>query len=542
MINQDDDPPGVVVAPLDTFATTEAGGTARFSYVLLSQPANNVTFSLSSSDLTEGTVSPVSLTFTNSNWNTPQTVTVTGVDDVIAGGDTAYQLVASNTTSDDAAYNGLTVADPTLTNTDNDTAGITVTTISGSTTEAGGTATFTIVLISEPTADVTIGISSSNTDEGTVSTATLTFTSANWNTPQTVTVTGVDDALADGNVSYTIILGSVSSVDLIYDGLNPDDVNVINIDNENTTPTLSSLAPSGLVDGSESVSLTHEFTFVTTDADDDTAQYRIQVATDSGFSSLVVDYTSALTAAGASSFTVGQTAGTGTYAVGSSGQMLTVSSDSVGTDYYWRVMVTDEHSLASSWSNGWTGDGPSFALQPVLSYSMSGVDRGTTVGGIVTSFTTTASSLGFGSSTVVDYTGATKITTSTNYNSGYQVLISQDHDLTSSDGYTIGGFNNNSGTEPTNTDPQIWVAPNSLNKGFFGYSTTNTNLSGTADRFYSGGVNKYAKLFTSSYQVIRETANTAGSTNYIIFKMQTNSSQEAGSYSNTITTSVVSNY
>ena len=54
-----------------------------------------------------------------------------------------------------------------VTNTDNDTAGITVTPTSGlTTTEAGGTATFTVVLNSQPTADVTIGVSSSDIDGG----------------------------------------------------------------------------------------------------------------------------------------------------------------------------------------------------------------------------------------------------------------------------------------------------------------------------------------------------------------------------------------
>ena len=36
------------------------------------------------------------------------------------------------------------------------------------TTEAGGTATFTVVLNTQPTADVTIALSSSDTAEGTV--------------------------------------------------------------------------------------------------------------------------------------------------------------------------------------------------------------------------------------------------------------------------------------------------------------------------------------------------------------------------------------
>src|SRR5439155_744124 len=73
------------------------------------------------------------------------------------------------------------------------------------TTEAGGTATFTVVLNSQPTADVTIGLSSSNPNQGTVSVPSLTFTAANWNVPQTVTVTGVEDFIDDGDIAYTIL-------------------------------------------------------------------------------------------------------------------------------------------------------------------------------------------------------------------------------------------------------------------------------------------------------------------------------------------------
>ena len=64
------------------------------------------------------------------------------------------------------------------------------------TTEAGHTTTFTVVLDSQPTADVTVAIATSDATEATVSTGSLTFTAANWNTPQTVTVTGEDDNAA----------------------------------------------------------------------------------------------------------------------------------------------------------------------------------------------------------------------------------------------------------------------------------------------------------------------------------------------------------
>jgi hypothetical protein len=149
---------------------------------------------------------------------------------------------------------GITLIQVPGTGTDTDggteTAGFTVSSISGNTTEAGGTATFTVKLSSQPTANVTIGVSSSNTMEGTVSPSLLTFTSANWNANQTVTVTGVNDSLNDGNQSYTVLLASANSSDSDYNGLNPNDVSVTNTDMtltavtivlyETTTPTRDS--------------------------------------------------------------------------------------------------------------------------------------------------------------------------------------------------------------------------------------------------------------------------------------------------------------
>src|SRR6186713_284972 len=103
------------------------------------------------------------------------------------------------------------------------------------TTEAGGTATFSVVLTTQPTADVTIGLSSSDTTEGTVLPASLTFTSSNWHVPQTVTVTGVNDALDDGDVAFTVLTAAATSADSIYNGLNASDVAATNTDDEVTS-------------------------------------------------------------------------------------------------------------------------------------------------------------------------------------------------------------------------------------------------------------------------------------------------------------------
>ena len=138
--------------------------------VLNSKPTANVTIAITSSNTAEGTVSVSTLTFTPANWNTPQTVTVTGVNDQVDDGDVAYSILTAPAVSTDPTYNGINAPDPTLINNDNDTAGINVAPHAGLfTTEAGGTTTFTVSLNSKPTANVTIAIASSNTAEGTTS-------------------------------------------------------------------------------------------------------------------------------------------------------------------------------------------------------------------------------------------------------------------------------------------------------------------------------------------------------------------------------------
>jgi Bacterial Ig domain len=119
--------------------------------------------------------------------------------------------------------------------------GITVTPTSGLvTTEDGGTATFTVVLDSQPSALVTIALASDNSAEGTVPTTPLVFDSTNWSTAQTVTVTGVADFVTDGSIAYNIVLSAATSADAGYNGIDPADVSVTNQDGVNDAPVITS--------------------------------------------------------------------------------------------------------------------------------------------------------------------------------------------------------------------------------------------------------------------------------------------------------------
>ena len=108
----------------------------------------------------------------------------------------------------------------------------------------------------------------------------------------------------------------------------------------------SSLGYSNYVNGGWTNNNTPNLAFTLTDPDaSDTVKYRVEISTTSNFSGLVVDYTSALQAQGSTAFTVGQSAGSGTYAVGSVGQTLVDSS----AGYYWRVMSMDNNAASSAW-------------------------------------------------------------------------------------------------------------------------------------------------------------------------------------------------
>ncbi len=73
---------------------------------------------LTSSDVTQGTVSPAKLTFTSTNALAPQTVTVTGVDDAIVDETQVFTILTSATQSADAGYNGLSVNDVSVSSVD----------------------------------------------------------------------------------------------------------------------------------------------------------------------------------------------------------------------------------------------------------------------------------------------------------------------------------------------------------------------------------------------------------------------------------------
>ena len=224
---------------------TEGGTTDTVNVSLNAQPTDNVTVNLST---TNGfaTFDTPTLTFTPDNWNEQQTVTITAVDDDIAQGPHS-DTINYETTSDDPSFNGLTADGVVTINiTDNDVPPrISFTESDGSTdvTEGGTTDTFDAVLNAQPTDNVTVNLSVKN-NQVTLDLPILTFTTDNWNVPQTVPVTAVDDLIYEGSrddyISY-----SMTSSDNTFNELSGDAVTVHITDNEvATVPTINSQTPS----------------------------------------------------------------------------------------------------------------------------------------------------------------------------------------------------------------------------------------------------------------------------------------------------------
>jgi len=225
----DDDEAGFVLLPT-LLAVAEAGGTGSFTVALASAPTSGVTVTLSvvpGANSGAATLAPNTLAFTSLNWNTAQTVTVTGVDDGVfnAGGkrDTSIVLTASG-----GGY-GSVSASVSVEVTDVPAAGFVLSPTLLDVAEAGGTGSFTVALANAPTGDVTVtlfaaagansGALTLDTDSGTAGDQNaLTFTSSNWGMARTVTVTGVNDDVdntgdkRDTSIALTATGGGYGSV------------------------------------------------------------------------------------------------------------------------------------------------------------------------------------------------------------------------------------------------------------------------------------------------------------------------------------------
>ena len=229
----EDDTAGVTIST-DALEVTE-GETGQYIIVLDTEPTADVTVAIQVPDNADMAVDQTALTFTADTWNTAQTVSVTATHDDDAITDEPVLLTHAVSGGD---YEDVTAADVAVTITEDDTAGVTISTDALEVTE-GGSQSYTVVLDTEPAADVTVTIQVPDNADMAVEQTALTFTADNWNTPQTVAVTAAhdDDAVTDEPV---VLTHAVSGGD--YEGVPASEVTIAIIEDDTPRATVSETA------------------------------------------------------------------------------------------------------------------------------------------------------------------------------------------------------------------------------------------------------------------------------------------------------------
>lgn len=155
----------------------------------------------------------------------------------------------------------------------------------------------------------------------------------------------VPERFTDGTIDFVWVESQ-----LLDEGYGRVRYSGISVSSNSNPSTPTSLGPSSVTGGGHIGTTQPQYTFTLSDSDSsDTVKFRIQIDNNSDFSSPAVDYTSALGSQGSYTFTVGQSAGSGSYTTGSSGQ--TLSEDT----YYWRVKTIDNSSAESSYATANSG-------------------------------------------------------------------------------------------------------------------------------------------------------------------------------------------
>ena len=240
-ITDDDDAPTVTLA-LSPATIDEDGGATTVTATLSHPSSQAVTLTVAAANSSDYTLSSNKiLTIAAGATASAGTVTITAVDNEV---DTANKTVTVSAT----ATGGHDVSDPTsatLTITDDDTRGVTIVggPLSMDEVDTAGTAgkenegTYTVALTSEPTNNVQINLTAPSLV--TLSPASLTFTSSNWNQAQTVTVTAVNDDtdnagdVRTGHITHAVVAGSSD-----YTGVNAANV-AVTVNDDDATPTVT---------------------------------------------------------------------------------------------------------------------------------------------------------------------------------------------------------------------------------------------------------------------------------------------------------------
>ncbi len=165
----------------------DEGGSYALPVRLETRPSGNVRLSMGVPTNSDVTRTPLSLDFTASNWNVPQTVRLSAAED----GDDTNESATMSLTASGSDYEGI-VASTSIQVTDDDQIGLVVSPRNIVVNE-GGNNTFSVRLAAQPTNQVTVSVGQPANPDITRSPISLSFTTSNWSTEQSVTVSAAED-------------------------------------------------------------------------------------------------------------------------------------------------------------------------------------------------------------------------------------------------------------------------------------------------------------------------------------------------------------
>ncbi|MCA9354020.1 MAG: hypothetical protein KC877_00695 [Candidatus Kaiserbacteria bacterium] len=191
----------------------------------------------------------------------------------------------------------------------------------------------------------------------------------------------------------------------------------------------------------------------------------------------------------------------------------------VNAVYYFRLYdVSFDQPLVASSSY------PSLVVEgPTLVSTLSGVDAGTAIAGIVTDATTTATAIGFGSVSIgTSQEAAQHLTINTNATEGYQLFLFVDQQLENAYGDEIKPITG------TNAAPVSWATGCVATAvSCFGYHTTDAVLENASARF--APIDSYAALSTGAAEIMYSSIP-SDDTHSIVYRMFVSQYQPAGDY------------
>ena len=229
----DDDTAGVTIS--EPSLDIEEGDSDTYTVVLDTEPVGDVTVTIGGITDTDLTLDKTTLTFTDQDWDTAQTVRVTAGQDDDAVDEEVVNITHTVASTDDSDYDGLAVNSVPVSVTDDDTVGVTISETSLE-IEEGDSDTYTVVLDTEPAGNVVVTLGGVTDTDVTPDETALTFTDQNWDTAQTVTVTAEqdDDAVDEEAVNITHTVASTDDSD--YDDLAVASVAVTVTDDDTPAP------------------------------------------------------------------------------------------------------------------------------------------------------------------------------------------------------------------------------------------------------------------------------------------------------------------